>query len=164
MRFELGKVVQKFNGSAGIEGYILASRSNLHVAVSLAGVLGGVVATESIQAVARAGSLEMLVDSRNLHLEDMFEKYNVEFSRKLFFNQRPDKLDYTTDFTVFGRAFTMFDAKLAGPLAQRALARLEHTSAVLGWGDEKDFVTAALKHGALISMSIVLFILISHRA
>ena len=130
LQFELGKAIEKFtvgNGNLGcIPGYILASPTNLHVAVSLAGVLGGVVATESVEALAKAAGLALLVDARTLDLEETFDKFEPLFSRTLLFNQVAAKLEYTMDFAVFGKAFAMFDAKLAGTYSQTPASYSPH--------------------------------------
>ena len=144
--------------SQDISGYILcdsasgsggpgSDNGSMHVAVGLAGILAAIVVTPSTAALAKAAGLTMMLDARTLSLGEAYERYSANYSTALLFNQQHANLEHTTDLAVYVRAFALYDSTLTMPLSQRALARLDPISAVIGWASEVDFVTSASRHG-----------------
>ena len=156
----LAALVQRLGG--GVKGFIeyampppsAADNGSLHVAISLAGVLGGVLVTDGTTAAwARAAGLTRLLDARTLSLDDAFAQYESQFSQTILYNQQVLNLVHTTDYAIFTRAFSLYDAELTMPLSQHALARLQPISMVLGWGSELDIVTSASRFGHAVICS-----------
>jgi hypothetical protein len=125
----------------------------MHVALSLAGILGGVVVTPSTLPFATSAGLTQLLDARTLSLGDAFARYERYFSRTVLLNQQARNLIATIDYAVFARALVLYDAELTGPFAAAALARMAPLSAVFGWGSEGDTVTASSRFGHFVICS-----------
>lgn len=89
----------------------------------------------------------MVQDAHGLTPEQVFDQHLASFSDALLMNQQWDRLLKSIDFAVYARAFTLYDPKMQARLSQRALARMQPISMVLGWGDEFDMVSAASRHG-----------------
>lgn len=141
-----------------IAGYILcdstgAHNESLHIGVSLSGILKGIVATQSTQAMVEKTGLTKLLDTADLTLEQVFHKYSTAFSARILFNQKTDSLWSSTDYAVFNKAWTQYDPTLGSKLSQLALTRLSNMSVVMGWADEVNFVGAAAKHGHFVLCS-----------
>ena len=155
-------VLRRFAAAGAVRGFVLcdspppsaADNGSMHVAVSLAGVLGGAVATaQGTAALAQQAGLALLLDARNLTLGAAFAQFEPRFSRTVLLNQQARNLVATVDYAVFAGALALYDAELTGPFAAAALARLAPKSVVLGWGDELDSVTAASRFGHFIICS-----------
>jgi hypothetical protein len=155
--------LRHFAGAPGspVAGFILcaspppsaADNGSMHTALSLAGVLGGVVVTPETLPLAQAAGLAQLLDARTTTLGDAFAKYEPRFSRTVLLNQQARNLVATIDYAVFARALCFYDDELTGPFAATALSRMAPVSAVLGWGNELDTVTATSRFGHFVVCS-----------
>eukprot|EP00966_Prymnesium_polylepis_P043448 1007865-Prymnesium_polylepis.1 len=156
LEHDAAAILQRF--ASDFSGYIMcesasgsggpgSDNGSMHVAVGLAGVLQALVVTPSTVALAQSAGLKMALDARSLTLEDAFARYKANYSTSILFNQQHSNLEHTTDFSVYAKAFALYDSTLTMPLSQHALARLRPISMVIGWANEVDFVTSASRHG-----------------
>lgn len=137
-------VVERFRRAGIVKGYVLFRKDNFarqvhehgeydpspNIATVAAARLQGVLVSETLEDEARHRGLPLLVDVRSMTEEEAFERWGSHSSR---------------------RAMTMLDPKLAhcraeaiaqdtfvtatyGSVTEKALARLEPDSPVLGWG------------------------------
>ena len=130
-----------------------ADNGSMHVAISLAGILGAPVVTAATLPWALAAGLAQVLDARTLSLGDAFAQFEAAFSRTVLLNQQARNLVATIDYAVFSRALAFYDDELTGPFAAAALARMAPVSAVFGWGQELDTVTAVSRFGHFVICS-----------
>ena len=130
-----------------------ADNGSMHVALSLAGILGGPAVTAETLPLVLAAGLAQLLDARTLSLGDAYSLYETNFSRTVLLNQQARNLVGTIDYAVFSGALAFYDDELTSPFAAAALARMAPVSAVLGWGNELDTVTAVSRFGHFVVCS-----------
>jgi hypothetical protein len=145
-------LVERYRKRGVVKGYLLyrldRSRGELNehrpgmdrsvnVATSLAGLLGGVLIDEGLEAEARRRGLELLLDARGKTQAWCFGAYKDRFNRRLLCTQDPRKPN-ARDLAIAQRALTLYGD--GEPLAG-ALKWLEPLSPVLGWNGGDEFQT-----------------------
>lgn len=145
-------LVDRFRRRGVIKGYILyrldASRGGLNehrpgmdlsvnVATSLAGLLGGVLIDEGLEARAKAHGLGLLLDARDKTQAWCFAEYKGRLNRRLLCTQDPRKPN-VRDLAVAQRALTLYGGD--GTVVE-ALKWLEPLSPVVGWNGGDEFAT-----------------------
>lgn len=156
----LWKAVSRARARGVVRGYILfrydASDRTFHqpgeldasanVATSLCASLGAVAVPEGLEEEARTQGLERLLDARGMTEEQCFEAYQARFSRKVLAMIDPKAQECRAEAVAAG-AFVM---SREGALYEKALARLEPDSPVLGWGigDERRLTEPSTRWGA----------------
>lgn len=113
---------------------------SVNVATSLAGILGGVLIEESLEAKARAQGLSMLLDVRDKTQAWCFETYKDRFNRKLLCAQDPQK-PHVRDLAIAQEALVLYGA---GEPMESALEWLEPLSPIAGWNGGDEFETTRL--------------------
>lgn len=154
-RFGPWELVDRFRRQGTIKGYILYRTdkstgeindhrlgldNSVNVATTLAGLLGGILVEEGIEAEARAHGLERLEDAREKSQAWCFETHKDKLNRRLICMQDPRK-PHVRDLAIAHRALTIYgDDK---PLRE-AFAWLEPLSPILGWNGGDEFETTKL--------------------
>ena len=107
---------------------------SVNVATSLAGILGGALIDESLEAQAKAHGLPRILDARQKTQQWCFEQYRDQFTRKMLLAMDP-KMAEPRDYAIAHRAFAVFGHDEPLP---SALAWLDSPAPILGWigGDE----------------------------
>jgi len=107
---------------------------SVNIATSLAGILGGVLVDESLEADAKAHGLTLLLDVRTKTQQWCFDTYQGQFTRQMLLAMDP-KMAEPRDYAIAHRAFAIFGHD--EPLTS-ALAWLDSPAPILGWigGDE----------------------------
>jgi hypothetical protein len=141
-----------------LSGYVLydANTSSQSVALSLAGVLGTVAVTPSLEAQAQAAGLEMVLDVRGLDEAWCWENYSEQFAPHMLAEQweTTGHGEWLVDFPISERAFIYFD-ETCGDLRTVLAAQLD-SPIIYGWGaecGEYDFVKGASLGGASVVAS-----------
>ncbi len=131
-----GYVLYRADTSRGEMGHARAGMDrSVNVATSLAGILGGIIIDESLEAQAQAHGLKLLLDARGLTPAACFAQYRERFTRKMLCTQDP-RNSAARDLAIAQGALTLFGDD--EPL-RAVLEWLEPSSPILGWngGDER---------------------------
>lgn len=138
-----GAVLARFK--AQVKGYVLfdtlsadAPPESLNVALSMAGVLGGVAVSADAEPLARQAGLSLIKDVRGKD-EAWFRRtrFFAATTRSLACESKETRKPAIHDFCVMTGAFTFFDEGAngePGPNAKAAYARLKENTPIFGWG------------------------------
>lgn len=155
------ELVDRYVKAGIIKGYILYSLDtssgaggnagrpgmdcSVNVATSLAGLSGGILIAEPLEAEAKAHGLKLLLDVRHKTQAWCFQTYKQGFNRHLLFTQDPQKPN-ARDLAIAQRAFTVYGMDEPTPAA---MAWLEPLSPILGWncGDEFEITDLSSRYG-----------------
>lgn len=105
LQYDMAAVLKRFATNTTIKGYVMCSgdhgpgddNGSLHAAVSLAGILGGVVVTPSTVGIAQAAGITVeLADTRTSTLEEVYDTYESQFSTTILFNQQAANMAHTS--------------------------------------------------------------------
>ena len=106
LQYDMTAVLKRFATNVTIRGYVMCSgdhgpgddNGSLHAAVSLAGILGGVVVTPSTVGIAQAAGITVeLADTRTMTLEEVYDTYESQFSTTILFNQQAANMAHTSE-------------------------------------------------------------------
>ena len=149
------ELVERFRKTGTIKGYIVyradtsAGELNEHrpnmdlsvnVATSLAGLLGGILVEEGIEAEAKRHGLTRLADARGMTQAECFTTYRDRFNRRLLCMQDPRK-PHLRDLAIAQRTLTLYGGD---PTIRAALKWLEPPAPILGWNGGDEFETTRL--------------------
>lgn len=109
--------------------------ASANVATSLCASMGAIAVADALESEARAAGLTRLMDARGIAEEECFDRYAGRFSRKVLAMIEPKCQECRAEAVAMG-AFVM---SREGPLYEKALARLEPDTPVLGWGLGDEF-------------------------
>jgi hypothetical protein len=142
-----GYVLYRFDRSQPVDGAKLRPDMDLsvNVATSVAGILGGILVDESLEAEAKKHGLSLLLDARGKTQQWCFDTYRDRFTRQMLLAMDP-KMAEPRDYAIAHRAFAVFGHDEPLP---SALAWLDAPAPVLGWigGDEFRATELATIHG-----------------
>lgn len=138
------KLVARYRKLGIVKGYILyhyddSSRgfheegqvdASANVATSLCASTGAIAVADTLEPQARAAGLKRLMDARGMTEEECFDRYSPRFSRKVLARIEPKCQECRAEAVAMG-AFVMSSR---GELYEKALARLDPDTPILGWG------------------------------
>jgi len=113
---------------------------SVNVATSLAGLLDGIIVDESLEVVAKAHGLKMLMDVRDKTQAWCFETYKDRFNRRMICTQDPRKPN-VRDLAIAQKVLTVFGYDEPVPAVMKWLDPL---SPILGWNGGDEFKTTEM--------------------
>ncbi len=120
-----------------IDGYILSNSEapSIHVAISLAGLIKGIVVLPEDEAVVKSLDIPLLEDTRDKDMNWLLDNYS-DFNMNTVCYQKADKATHLGDYAAFGKSLFFFD-DINSELTNRIFSLMEPNSALLGWGDDE---------------------------
>ncbi|MBM3494973.1 MAG: hypothetical protein FJX72_11745, partial [Armatimonadetes bacterium] len=142
-------VVERFRKLGIVKGYVLfshdtsdrqlhqrgAHQPSANVATVMAGQMGAILVSEAAEEKAKQMGLILLGDARTISEEECFDRWAAKCSRTVLAMIDP-KVPHSRAEAIAMNAFVL---GTHGPLLDRALARLEPDSPILGWGMGDEF-------------------------
>lgn len=124
---------------------------SLNVATTAAGVLGGLLVSEELEARVAALGLPQLLDARGKSEKWALDTYKEQLSRTMGLAQEP-RTHHLRDYAIAHRLFSYFTT---GEAATAFYAWLEPKSTLIGWnlGDEGTFVGQMSNYGHIVVAS-----------
>ena len=113
---------------------------SVNVATSLAGLLDGIIVDESLEGVAKAHGLTMLLDVRDKTQAWCFETYKDRFNRRMVCTQDPRKPN-VRDLAIAQRTLVVFGYAEPVPTVMKWLDPL---SPILGYNGGDEFKTTEM--------------------
>ena len=136
-----GYILYRLDRSQGeINAYRAGMDCSVNVATSLAGVLGGIIVAEELEADAKAHGLKLLLDARDKTQAWCFQTHKARFSRRMLCTQDPRK-PHIRDLAIAQGALTVYGD---GEPTSAAMEWLEPLSPILGWNGGDEFATTDL--------------------
>ena len=126
------------NFASRLSGYFLCNTmdASTNVAISLAGIEGGIAIPVEIEQIAIDAGLTQILDVRERDESWLFDNYGDQFNKKLgsFHSSVDNRVIYLGDFSTFSKAAQFWDTSATGPVAAKGYANLDSGATVLGWG------------------------------
>jgi hypothetical protein len=136
-----GYILYRLDRSQGeVNVYRAGMDCSVNVATSLAGVMGGIIVAEELEADAKAHGLKLLLDARDKTQLWCFQTYKARFNRRMLCTQDPRK-PHVRDLAIAQRAFTVYGD---GEPTPAAMEWLEPLSPILGWNGGDEFASTDL--------------------
>lgn len=140
---DLWKTVSDFADKGIVKGYILynhelvnrddrkdaPANESANAATVMAGLLGGVVVDENLQAEAEKAGLKMLLDARKLTEEEVFNQHKDKLNRNYALLQTPE-LAFGRDLAIAHRMMVTFGRETPTP---EIYEWMEPIGTVFGW-------------------------------
>jgi hypothetical protein len=140
-------LLRRFRGE--IRGYLLyePGTPSLRAALSLAASTGGLPASPDLVSTFESLGLPLLLDVRGQDEDWVLSRPGAGLSRKSLVYVRDQEAPKLADWSAFAGALHLY-APVEGPLARRALERMEPHAVLFGWGPEEfPLVATASSHG-----------------
>ena len=136
-----GYILYRLDRSQGeVNAYRAGMDCSVNDATSLAGVLGGIIVAEELEADAKAHGLKLLLDARDKTQAWCFQTHKARFSRRMLCTQDPRK-PHIRDIAIAQGALTVYGD---GEPTSAAMEWLEPLSPILGWNGGDEFATTDL--------------------
>jgi len=137
-----------------VKGYILydEDNSNVNVAFSVAGHLGGIAVSRRLVNLMRALNIPLLFDVEDKDLGWFFEKFKRHMNHDCLCFQDPKKASFLNDFAVFGKMISMWSEDIHDHLYEDVLSSMNPNSCLVGWGtDEFSLVSTASRKNIFVN-------------